>query len=161
VVTEYHYHAADDFAIEVEYFSMPALTNQLRNLLQSYRNFHLYEDRLDRDEREDKEKLARVAKDTFDAMFPGRMRDESFLLGDSEQDVLQTLTSWLEDVYPRAGGRADGLTLTACGSTLAQLSSQSSRPGDPAAWPFIRKIKFVSIILTEPLVANSRYQSFP
>jgi hypothetical protein len=130
---------------------MSELTDQTHNVLQNYRNFHLYEDRLDDEcrEKEDKEKLARVARDTFGAMFAGRMRDETFLLGNSEQDIMQTLTSWLEDVRPRAGGRTDGLTLTACGETLAQLSSHSSCPDDPVAWPFIRKIKSASHALSE------------
>lgn len=123
---------------------MPELVDQTQHLLQGYRHFHLHENEITDDERADKEALAKQAADTFHAMFRGRIGDEEFLLGSSERDVMQTLTSWIEDARPRSDGRTEGLTLPACSETLANLSSETPSNRGPAVWPFIRKIKCAS-----------------
>lgn len=125
---------------------MSELVDQTQNLLQGYRHFHLHEAEITDDERADKEALAKQAADTFYAMFRGRIGDdEEFLLSSSERDVMQTLTSWLEDARPRSDGRTEGLTLPECSEALANLSSETPSNRGPAVWPFIRKIKYVPL----------------
>lgn len=113
----------------------------MKRLLQGYRHFHLHESEIGIDERAETEALAKQARDTFGAMFRDRLDDETFLLGSSEQHILQILSSWLEDARPRSDRRTDKMTLEACSEALAHLSSDSSSYHGPAVWPFIRKIK--------------------
>ncbi|KAJ0135579.1 hypothetical protein HZ326_21403 [Fusarium oxysporum f. sp. albedinis] len=60
------------------------LQDQLGRLLQVYRTFELHLDEItDAAERQDMEANAKVAKDTFQAMFRGRLTDEAFLIRES------------------------------------------------------------------------------
>jgi hypothetical protein len=141
VVTEFHYHPRDDYAIEVEYFTTAELMGQIPRLLEGYRNLYLYKGEIEADERPDKESLANQARDTFRAMFRGRLGDETFLLNNSEQEVLRTLEDWLEEARPQSDRRTDGLTLSTCAEALVHLSSDSPSNSGPAVWPYIKKIQ--------------------
>jgi hypothetical protein len=87
VVTEYHYHDSDKFTVEIEAFCTDEITEQMTTLLDSYRHYHLHQMDMDRDERQDFEKKANVARDTFRAMFRDRLDSEQFLI-DEPQDVV-------------------------------------------------------------------------
>ena len=74
---------------------MDELREQLTGMLQSYRHYHLHSDEMeDAAERQDTEDSANLARDTFRAMFRGRLTDEAFLINRPEQDVLETLFQW-------------------------------------------------------------------
>ncbi|EWG45996.1 hypothetical protein FVEG_15903 [Fusarium verticillioides 7600] len=143
VVTEYHYHNRDTLDIRVNLFSMEELQDQLGRLLQVYRTFELHQDEItDAAERQDMEANAKVAKDTFQAMFRGRLVDEAFLIRENYEDVLNRLTSWAADARPSPLMTLHtGLSTQACSNTLMELSSEPASRDSPATWPYIRSIK--------------------
>ena len=144
VVTEYRYHDSDTYDIEVEMFSIDDTMVQMTELVRSYRNYHLNRVHMEPAEvRECKEK-ARIAKDTFRAMFRGLIDDEQFLINDPEDAVLRTLRSWAEQTYPSPiGERRVGLTQEECADILPQLTSEQTSAEEPAVWPYVRKVKYV------------------
>ncbi|WDK22112.1 hypothetical protein CGRA01v4_13402 [Colletotrichum graminicola] len=155
VVTEYHHHAPDDFVVEVERFDRDELTNQVDELLKSYRRFHLHAREMSKDDGvEEAEQQAKVALDTFRAMFRGRLGDEAFLAGDREENVLSTLRSWLNETYPQDDGRYTMAEAQACSSLLMRLTSETAGVREPAVWPYIKTIKVFlnSHILSKGLV---------
>ncbi|KAF5543358.1 hypothetical protein FNAPI_9680 [Fusarium napiforme] len=140
---EYHYHNRDTLDIRVNLFSMEELQDQLGRLLQVYRTFELHQDEItDAAERQDMEANAKVAKDTFQAMFRGRLTDEAFLIREAYEDVLERLTSWAADARPSPLMTLHtGLSTQACSNTLMELSSEPAARDSPATWPYIRSIK--------------------
>ncbi|KAK2760545.1 hypothetical protein CKAH01_05231, partial [Colletotrichum kahawae] len=85
VVTEYHYDDRDDFQVDVELFSQDDLMKQVTDLLQSYRRFHLHAEEMTvADGLEEAEEHAVVARDTFRALFRGRLENEAFLATEPE-----------------------------------------------------------------------------
>ncbi|KAF5708726.1 hypothetical protein FGLOB1_6265 [Fusarium globosum] len=143
VVTEYHYHNRDTLDIRVDLFSMEELQDQLGRLLQVYRTFELHQDEItDAAERQDMEANAKVANDTFQAMFRGRLTDMAFLIREPYDDVLDRLTSWAADARPSLSMTLHtGLSPQACSNTLMELSSEPASRDSPATWPYIRSIK--------------------
>ncbi|EXK95623.1 hypothetical protein FOQG_04173 [Fusarium oxysporum f. sp. raphani 54005] len=143
VVTEYHYHNRDTLDIRVNLFSIEELQDQLGRLLQVYRTFELHRDEItDAAERQDMEANAKVAKDTFQAMFRGRLTDEACLIRESYGDVLDRLTRWAADARPSPlRTYHTGLSPQACSNTLMELSSEPASRDSPATWPYIRSIK--------------------
>jgi len=143
VVTEYHHHERDDFVIDVELLGVEEAQEQVRALLSSYR--HYYENGssiTDQLERKDAEDNAAVARDTFLAMFRGRLDSEAFLRRGSVEAVQQTLASWVEEFHPSAvAGRSSHATATECSDQLVRLTSEPTGAREPAIWPFIRGIK--------------------
>ncbi|OHW99019.1 hypothetical protein CSPAE12_02220 [Colletotrichum incanum] len=155
VVTEYHYHAGRDFFVDVDLFSKEELMEQTTELLQSYRRFHLRADRMrEEDGVEEAKEQADVAHDTFRAMFRGRLGHGHFLTRDSEKVVLSTMRSWLEQTYPQVGGRHARGGLQECSRLLMGLTSEAAEAGEPAVWPYIKKIRVFldSHILSKGLV---------
>ncbi|KAI1045821.1 hypothetical protein LB505_014328 [Fusarium chuoi] len=141
VVTEYRYHNLDTLDIRVNLFSMEELGDQLGRLLQVYRTFELHQDEItDAAERQDMEANAKVAKDTFRAMFRGRLTDEAFLTREAYEDVLERLTHWAADARPPLRTWT-GLSPQACSDVLMELSSEPASRDSPATWPYIRSIK--------------------
>ncbi|CCT71849.1 uncharacterized protein FFUJ_09011 [Fusarium fujikuroi IMI 58289] len=141
VVTEYRYHNLDTLDIRVNLFSMEELGDQLGRLLQVYRTFELHQDEItDAAERQDMEANAKVAKDTFRAMFRGRLTDEAFLIRETYENVLERLTSWASDARPPLRTWT-GLSPQACSDVLMELSSEPASRDSPATWPYIRSIK--------------------
>ncbi|KAG5757402.1 hypothetical protein H9Q70_000052 [Fusarium xylarioides] len=143
VVTEYHYHNRDTLDIRVNLFSMDELQDQLGRLLQVYRTFELHQDEItDAAERQDMEANAKVAKDTFQAMFRGRLTHEAFLIREAYEDVLDRLISWAADARPSLSMTLHtGLSPQTCSNTLMELSSEPASRDSPATWPYIRSIK--------------------
>ncbi|RSM10793.1 hypothetical protein CEP52_003372 [Fusarium oligoseptatum] len=121
VVTEFHYHNRDTLDIEVNLFTMDELREQLTGMLQSYRHYHLHSDEMEDAERRDTEDSANLARDTFRAMFRGRLDDEAFLIDLPEQD--------------------SGLSQDACSKALMELASEPPSRNQPAQWPYIRSTK--------------------
>lgn len=142
-MTEYHYHNRDTLDIRVNLFSMEELQDQLGRLLQVYRTFELHQDEItDAAERQDMEANAKVARDTFQAMFRGRLVDEAFLIRENYEDVLNRLTGWAADARPSPLMTLHtGLSTQACSNTLMELSSEPASRDSPATWPYIRSIK--------------------
>ncbi|KAI0509571.1 hypothetical protein F5B22DRAFT_657953 [Xylaria bambusicola] len=144
VVTEFHFHHDKKFAIEVETFSDAELMPQLRNLLEDYRHYHLNRDSFEPHELVELEKRADIARDTFQAMFPGVFIDKSSFIRDTEQGSLSTLTLWVQrfdrSMIPK---RQSGLGLEECSSLLMQLSSDVPS-NETSLWPWIKKIMVYS-----------------
>ncbi|GKT44287.1 uncharacterized protein ColSpa_04468 [Colletotrichum spaethianum] len=145
VVTEYHHHAGRDFFIDVDLFSMDELMEQATELLQSYRRFHLHAGEMTREDGvEEAKEQANVARDTFLAMFRGRLGDGDFLTEKTEKDVLSTMRSWLEQTYPKVGGRHAKGELQECSRLLMSLTSETAGAHGPAVWPYIKKIRIIT-----------------
>ncbi|KAH0425848.1 hypothetical protein CcaCcLH18_10717 [Colletotrichum camelliae] len=142
VVTEYHYDDRDDFQVDVELFSQDDLMKQVTDLLQSYRRFHLHAEEMTvADGLEEAKEHAAVARDTFRALFRGRLENEAFLATEPEARVLSTLRRWLQDGVPRLGGSHFRSSKEGCSDFLIQLTSEAPGAQGPAIWPFVRKIK--------------------
>ncbi|KAM0549840.1 hypothetical protein ACHAPJ_009282 [Fusarium lateritium] len=142
VVTEYHYHNRDTFDIQVILFTMAELRSQLTKLLQAYRNFELHQDEAeDAAERRDMEANAKVAKDTFQVMFRGRLNDEASLINDPFDEVIDRLAQWASEAAPSPlSTRYTGVSAQVCSDTLMKLSSEPPSRNSPAIWPYIRSI---------------------
>ncbi|KAI6777846.1 uncharacterized protein J7T54_000555 [Emericellopsis cladophorae] len=107
VATEYHYHPEETFNIKTNLFTVEELRDQLRSMLRCYRHFHLHGHAMEADEKRDLELGAKLAIDTFRAMFHGRLRNEDFLVTDMEDTVLEVLSR----VYSNATILSTGLIL--------------------------------------------------
>ncbi|KAH8648902.1 hypothetical protein BGZ60DRAFT_422535 [Tricladium varicosporioides] len=137
VATEYHYHNTNEFAIEVQWFSMDEITAQLTELLQSYRRYHL-----DPEGSIDFKDQAGVAQDTIQEMFRGHFENELFLTQLPEKTVLETLRLWAREIVPpSADHREIHTSLEDCGNRLQQLTAEKYSTQGPAKWPYISKVK--------------------
>ncbi|KAM0339302.1 hypothetical protein ACHAPU_010981 [Fusarium lateritium] len=134
---EYHHHDHESLDLHVNLFSVEELREQLAKLLKAYRNFELLQNEAD-PERQEMEDNAKVARDTFSAMFRGRL-DETFLVQNYDE-VLAQLTQWASDAMPLST-RYTGLSPQACSDTLMRLSSEPESRESPAIWPYIRSLK--------------------
>lgn len=142
VVTEYHYHGADNFVVEVEKFSVEELHEQLAELLCCYRNFHTHGKSLDEEARKDLEARADIAVDLFRAMFRGSLEDEDWLLQESQDFILDQFQTWIENAAGlQSPSRQVVTTLEQCSTLLMQLTSEVPDAQVPATWPYVRKIK--------------------
>jgi hypothetical protein len=130
---------------------MDELMDQAKELLYSYRRYHMNRESFsasDTSEEEDCKEMAQVASDKFRSMFGFHMPDESCLKYASEDASLAALVCLLEKCQPR---RVDKVyfaaDLTACSDLLAQLTSETAEQAStnqPAIWPYIRHIKVYS-----------------
>ena len=143
VVTEYHYHSMDSFAIEVEWFSRDETEAQLKELLKAYRSYYLRGAGNNERELSNLQDLAEVARDTFQTMFRGRLGDEQFLLQWSESRVIRTFRSWVAEADYSPTGRQTFSSLEDCSAHLMPLTSEQNRTEEPSKWPYIRKVKYV------------------
>jgi hypothetical protein len=136
----------------VEYFTMGEIKDQLAELLQSYRQYHLHGGDMSEDDRKDFEEKAKVAQDTFRAAFRSYLiENEQFLLDWPEAAALETLLTWTRESGPPLMEGSDGIqrrevvvNVEQCSTRLMELTSEPSSIREPSVWPFIRKIKFVS-----------------
>lgn len=135
VVTEYHFHAADHFIIDVEMFSEDELYEQLDELLGCYRAFKSNVGGESKDK-------ADIAVDTFKCMFRGKLHDEAWILNESEDVVSDQFKVWAKQARGLGPpSRQVVQTLQECSSLLVPLSSEPNDPLQPSVWPYIRKIK--------------------
>ncbi|KAK0375078.1 hypothetical protein CLIM01_07570 [Colletotrichum limetticola] len=158
VVTEYHHKDGDAFTIDVELFSQDELMDQMKELLQSYRMFHLNAGELRRNDGAatvvDLEEQANVARDTFRSMFRSQLASEDFLINEEEATVLRAFRSWLRRMDLPLEGRHEKPSRDSCAAFLTYLTSESIDTRTPAVWPFVRKIKVFlpSHILSKGLI---------
>lgn len=150
VVTEYHYHNSDKFAVETELLSLDEIMDRVAELLGSYRKYHSIladiecGEKVDVEDRRVLEERATIAQDTFRAMFRGRLDSEQFLTSEPEDSVLVTLRSWAQTLLPSVlSGRVVRPTLAECSDLLIRLTSEQTSSQDPVVWPYVRKVKFV------------------
>lgn len=142
VVTEYHYHDADDFVVEVERFSMEELHKQLAELLGYYRNYHLHGESMDGGTRKDFEGRSNIAVGLFRAMFRSVLQDEEWLLQESPDTILQQFQTWMTSASDlQSSSRQVATSLEECSRLLMELTSEVPNAQEPALWPCIRKIK--------------------
>ncbi len=137
--------------MSVEWFTAEELEEQFTELLEYYRYCHLSREEWERESPKDKSDIqqnARVAIDTFHAMFRGLMLDDDFLLGPDQDAIMATLLGWADEVSPALREGADEAqstrTLPAaeeCSTHLMQLTSEETSSRRPSLWPYIRKIK--------------------
>ena len=78
--------------MDVELFSAGELDKQLIDPLRRYRNYHLKSDDTTKDKLDNKNEAEETEK-VFALMFGARLHDKTFLLNDSEQDVIAALSS--------------------------------------------------------------------
>lgn len=124
---------------------MEEIDDQLTDFVWSYRYFHKFGESLEQDEKNDAEKSAELARDTFRAMFRGRMANESFLVDWKEEDVVETLVSWVNDAAPLTMSKRQVTSnLNDCSELLMRLTSEHKSVDDdePAVWPYIKKIRY-------------------
>lgn len=143
--------------ISVELFTEEELCNQLSLSLRSYRAFHLENEKMDNEDRRDMEFKAKLAADTFDAMFRGQSSGYEHLLEADESAALETLTERMRQSRP-AGQNIEHphLSHEECSRLLMDLSSESPSQDQPALWPYIKVIRYVFLSRIKP-----RCQPFP
>ncbi|KAI0183617.1 hypothetical protein EV127DRAFT_352330 [Xylaria flabelliformis] len=141
VVTEFHFHDDEEFAITVERFSEAELLPQLENLLRDYRHFHLNGDSLEAHELADFEKRAKLANDTFHALFRGNFIEGNTFIEDTEIQASSMLKSWVQGFDQSIiQSEYSGLNLIQCSALLMELTSDTT--SDTATiWPWVKKIK--------------------
>lgn len=126
---------------------MNEIMERITELLRFYRDANKYRDDEDiaQNEKNDLEEKAKLARDTFQAMFQGRLKSEKFLIDESEESVLQILRSWVEIHIniSAIGGREVRTTSSDCAVLLRQLTSKQLSDREPAIWPYVRSIKLV------------------
>jgi hypothetical protein len=138
----------------MELFSIDEIMEQMTELVRCYRSQHLKHINMeDCAEEEEREKKAKIAKNTFQTMFGGLIDSEQFLINDSENAVLGTLRSWVEEMRPTPiGERGLGLTQEKCSDLLQQFTSEhtpeqtseQTSAREPARWPYFRKVKYAT-----------------
>ena len=86
---------------------------------------------------------AKLALDTLKAMFHGKaikilMRSEQ-----SQQDIVDTLLSWAQELSPKINEHEVRSSSKDCSDVLFWLTSDEKTLRGPAAWPYIKKIRLV------------------
>jgi hypothetical protein len=148
-VTEYHFHSRNDLVIVIDYFTPEELKQQYDELLRAYRqNATSATETMSADERDDLQKRADLAINTFRASFRRRLNENpSILLSTPLGDALDSMMTWVSQILAQQGGnRRDSQSRETfrnaeqCSSRLKALTSEADEAG-PSFWPFIRKIK--------------------
>ncbi|KAK4460492.1 hypothetical protein QBC42DRAFT_298555 [Cladorrhinum samala] len=142
VATEYRYQGHEGFSIEVTYFTEDELETQLSELVHSSRLYLLHKDTLHKgEELRDAEARYKLATDTFEAMFRGRMRNSNFVTAEAENEVVKTMMGWARELGPVADSRRHVFTDSeACSSLLSELCSEVRGSKKAASWPYTKKI---------------------
>ena len=161
VVTEYRHHDRADFAIEVVQFTDAELTEQLQRLVRAYRynHFHAAKMESEEDKIESKENRkhwadqAKLAWDTLEAMFADRVT-RALLQNNSTSSVVEILMDLR--LVPDIDGNAVVESVKDCSDLLMRLTSnRGGAQGGAAAWPYIKKIRYVCL----PSCFESRQES--
>ncbi|KAH6842290.1 hypothetical protein B0I37DRAFT_381596 [Chaetomium sp. MPI-CAGE-AT-0009] len=144
VVTEYYHHPRGDFTVDVVLFSEEEIQQQVRDLVHAYR--HNYFHSRDMELREDRrhwEKRAKLAEDTFKAMFADRFTSALLRSDNSEDMIVETYLNWAMDLRPSRefGGHTVTDSLEECSRLLMRLTSDRDRAEGPKSWPYIKKIR--------------------
>lgn len=147
VVTEYRYHDRPNFAIDVVLFTEAELKEQLRKMVDACRHNHFHSATMESEnERKHWADQAKLAKDTFKAMFADQCKPEFLLSNNTDEHVI------VDELLSRAmrlrsrhnfDGRVVSNSLEECSDLLMSLTSVSADAQGPEAWPFIKKIRYV------------------
>ncbi|KAK4161389.1 hypothetical protein QBC43DRAFT_323938 [Cladorrhinum sp. PSN259] len=147
VATEYRFHDSQTFTIQVTPFTEDELRTQLSGLVQSYQYWEAYQHspELGGADRKLAEEQYKLASDTFQAMFRGRVRmanPKAFITSHSENIVLETMMLWTRQLGPRAVRDEEHIfdNAEACSSMLSSLNSEDRSIEEPSSWPYIKKI---------------------
>lgn len=145
VVTEFCYRETDSFFIHVHAFTKDELRVQFTEMVSNYR-YHLNCKQMESLEAQvEWEKLSKVALDTLEAMFRGRVTG-SLLRSKSTpvDETVETLLGWVAELG-RGTEHVSSYevdSLHECAKILARLSTENktgARKG-VAEWPFIKHI---------------------
>ena len=127
----------------MDLFNENELLEQLSQMAESYHRFYLSENGIDDDtDRKELEERANLASDTLHSMFRSRLGDIDSLLVRPNEEIISTFQSWISELKPSmACDTHAGLSQEDCSAMLRQLSSEPDSESQPAAWPYIRKIR--------------------
>ncbi|KXX76645.1 Nuclear GTPase SLIP-GC [Madurella mycetomatis] len=142
VATEYLYHDADNFIVNVETFGEDELAEQFTQMVHDYRHHHLRAAVTEsNEERSHWEELAQRAHDTFSAMFRGRFSSSMLESDWPEHSMVETLLAWAHELGPANNSWSETkASLPECAALLADLTSERGSNQRPAVWPYIKKI---------------------
>ncbi|KAL2145862.1 hypothetical protein VTI28DRAFT_5944 [Corynascus sepedonium] len=157
VVTEYRHHDHANFVVDVVVFTEDELRDQFHNMVHAYRyNYSQSSEMESQEERQHWADQAKLASDTFKAMFGDQFIPNSLCWGNSETRIVRTLLRWAVDSSPirDTDKHVVGASLEDCSELLMRLSSDYGAAGGPAYWPYIKKISvhLDSHILSKGLV---------
>ena len=141
-MTEYRYHEANGFAISVEEFSDDELKHQFTDMVGNYRHHHFHSEEIEQWDRQHWADLAKLARDTFSVMFRGRFNTAMLTADEQQNQVVETLLSWARERNP-VTRQSTTNTAEECAARLMRLTSEEASPQGPAAWPYIKKIRYV------------------
>ena len=151
VVTEYRHHDRADFAVEVVLFTEADLREQLHKMVKAYRHNFLNAAQMSNEERNHSADQATLAYDTLKAMFADRFTT-AFLQNNRTETVVATLMNWAMDLRPThyMHGNHVAESLEDCSNLLMRLTSDRGAAQGPAAWPYIKKIRYVGFCRVTP-----------
>lgn len=86
---------------------------------------------------------AKLARDTLNAMFHGKSIKTLMRSEQSQQDIVDTLLSWARELSPKINEHEVRSSSKDCSDLLFRLTSDEKALKDPAAWPYIKKIRLV------------------
>lgn len=110
--------------------------------MDSYHHFHLHEDELDSGDEISAENAAKLAMDVFKVLFTGRLINREYLLGRSQERIVDKMMSKIEtEGFLNAIEEATFNSSAECSNALLGLTSESSSFDRTIRWPLIRKIK--------------------
>lgn len=130
-------------------FTEAELTEQLRRMVHAYRHSHFHGAEMETEEdRNHWADQAKLACDTLKAMFADRFTT-ALLQNNPTDGVVETLMNWAMDL--RAAHDIDrnavAESLEDCSKLLIRLTSDRGvAQGGPAAWPYIKKIRYVCLL---------------
>jgi hypothetical protein len=98
------------------------------------------------DDKEILQKMATLAKHTFEASFGERLDDmPEILLSTPFESAVTTMVEWSSQLLPREAERRSFGTIEECRSWLKELVSETDSPSSNertrGPWPFIRKVR--------------------
>ncbi|KAK4249146.1 hypothetical protein C7999DRAFT_39705 [Corynascus novoguineensis] len=143
VVTEYRHHDSADFVVDVVVFTEDELQDQFRNMVHAYRyNYFHSADMESQEERLHWADQAKLASDTFKAMFGDRFTADLLCSVNSETRIVRTLLRWAVDSSPirDIDKHAVKNSLEDCSELLMKLTSDHGAAHGPAHWPYIKNI---------------------
>lgn len=145
-------------------FSQDELREQLTEMVHAYCHFqrHCNSAPLGGDSDPDdishwEEKAAR-ARHSFQAMFQNRFTPNLIQSGRSEEDILETLISWSQEMGPTdIQKRHEKREAKECSNFVMRLTSNAPKYSDATNWRYIKKIRYTML---SPLMHSSPLSEF-
>jgi hypothetical protein len=146
MVTEYRHRRDSDqsnYTLEVDRLDDHEIEELLRQVVVDYRQFHLREaDTFDEVAEAELEKKARLAWDTLNTAFGGRVECTELFLRDTQTDVdivQQEVLRWKNELRWPPGFNAHGATIDCATAASCQARVEEYLAG--SLWPFIKVIQ--------------------